>query len=248
LFTKSFFLNKDFTTAAHFLIYNSQMKNQLPFSFQAPESATFDNFIAGKNQQLLYSLNKKDEPLVFLWGESGSGKSHLLQAISAQYQAMGKDAMYIPMQFENDFTPELLDSLETMDLICLDDIQNIAGKKLWEEALFHFFNRIRDHGGRLILAADNSAINLGIHLADLESRLSWGLTYQLHIPDDKEKTAILKLRAHQRGFDMSDEVAAYLMKRATRDMSGLIELLEKLDYASLAEQRKLTIPFIKNFL
>ena len=114
--------------------------------------------------------------------------------------------------------------------------------------MFHFFNRIREHGGRLILAANNGALNLGIRLPDLRSRLSWGVTYQVQATGDKEKIQVLKLRAHQRGFEISDEVANYLMKRATREMSDLMALLDKLDYASLVEQRKLTIPFIKNYL
>lgn len=224
------------------------MKHQLPLSFQAPENATFDNFFAGQNQQLVFSLKNDDEPLIFLWGDPGSGKSHLLQALAAQYQTRGKNAIYIPLQLDDDFTPELLDGLEFMELVCLDDIHNIVGNAAWEEAMFHFFNRIREHGGRLILAANNGALNLGIRLPDLRSRLSWGVTYQVQAAGDKEKIQVLKLRAHQRGFEISDEVANYLMKRATREMSDLMALLEKLDYASLVEQRKLTIPFIKNYL
>ncbi len=224
------------------------MKHQLPLSFQAPENATFDNFFAGQNQQLVFSLKNDDEPLIFLWGDPGSGKSHLLQALAAQYQTRGKNAIYIPLQLDDDFTPELLDGLEFMELVCLDDIHNIVGNAAWEEAMFHFFNRIREHGGRLILAANNGALNLGIRLPDLRSRLSWGVTYQVQATGDKEKIQVLKLRAHQRGFEISDEVANYLMKRATREMSDLMALLDKLDYASLVEQRKLTIPFIKNYL
>lgn len=224
------------------------MKNQLPLSFQAPENASFDNFVAGDNGQLIFSLESETEQLVFLWGASGSGKSHLLQAITTAYLLKDKNALYIPLQVNEDFTPDLLDGLEMMELVCLDDINNIVGNKGWEEALFHFFNRLRDHGGRLVLAANNSAVNLGLHLPDLRSRLSWGVTYQIKPLKDNDKIKALKLRAHQRGFEMSDEAANYLMKHATREMPVLITLLEKLDYATLAEQRKLTIPFIKNFL
>ena len=224
------------------------MKNQLPLSFQAPENATFDNYVAGENQQLISSLENENEQLVFIWGEKGSGKTHLLQAIASQYQAKELSALYIPLQMDDDFPPELLEGLEMMDLVCLDDVHKVTGNSEWEEALFHFFNRIRDNNGRLILAARNSAVNLDIHLADLKSRLTWGLTYQAKILDDKDKIEALKLRAHHRGFEMTDDIASYLLKRATRDMTDLIKLLEKLDYESLAEQRKLTIPFIKRYL
>lgn len=224
------------------------MKNQLPLSFQAPEHASFENFISGANEQLLFSLQNEAEQLIYLWGKHGSGKSHLLQAITGDYLAKNKTALYFPLQISEDISPQLLEGLEIMDLVCLDNIDAIVGNQDWEEALFHFFNRIRSSGGRLILAAQHSAPNVGIHLPDLSSRLSWGVTYQVKALEDKDKIEALKLRAHQRGFEMSDEVANYLMKHATREMTVLISLLEKLDYATLAQQRKLTIPFIKNFL
>lgn len=224
------------------------MKNQLPLSFQPPENAAFNNFIAGENQQLIHSLEDEAEQLIFIWGEADSGKSHLLQAIAGRYQEQGMNALYIPLQRDNELPPELLQGLEMMDLVCLDDIHKVMGDRNWEEALFHFFNRIRESKGRLILAAGNSALNLDIQLPDLQSRLSWGLTYQSKVLNDSDKIKALKLRAHHRGFAMTDEIAAYLLRRASRNMSDLVQLLEKLDYESLAEQRKVTIPFIKKYL
>ena len=224
------------------------MKNQLPLSFQAPENAAFDNFIAGDNQQLLYSLQDAAEQLIFIWGESGSGKTHMLQAVTGHYQEQGLSALYIPLQLDDALPPQLLDGLEMMDLVCLDDVHKVIGDSQWEEALFHFFNRLRDNQGRLVLAADSSAVNLAIQLPDLKSRLSWGLTYQAMVLNDEDKIAALKLRAHHKGFTMTDEIAAYLLKRASRNMSDLMSLLDKLDYESLAAQRKVTIPFIKKYL
>lgn len=224
------------------------MKNQLPLSFQAPENAVFENYIAGDNQQLMNSLESEDELLVFIWGDSGTGKSHLLQALTSQYLSRERNALYIPLQLDDDFSPDLLEGLEMMDLVCLDDVHKVIGDREWEEALFHFFNRIRDNQGRLVLAANNSAVNLDIHLPDLKSRLTWGLTYQAKPLNDQDKIEALKLRAHERGFEMTDDIANYLLNRATRDMTDLIKLLEKLDYESLAEQRKVTIPFIKQYL
>jgi len=224
------------------------MQNQLPLSLQMAEIASFDNFIAGDNQQIIYSLQNNDEALIFLWGEHSSGKSHLLQALVNQYQADGFNAIYLPLQLDNGLAPELLEGLEMMDLVCLDDIQTIAGHKEWEVALFHFFNKIRENNGRLILAASKNALNLNLQLADIKSRLSWGLTYQTISLSDKDKREVLKLRAHQRGFAINDRAATYLLNHAGRDLSDLLQLLDCLDYASLAQQRKLTVPFIKNCL
>jgi len=224
------------------------MQNQLPLSLQIAEIASFDNFIAGENKQVIFSLQNNDEALIFLWGEHSSGKSHLLQALVNRYQAEGLNAIYLPLELDNGLAPELLEGLEMMDLVCLDDIHTIAGHREWEVALFHFFNKIRENKGRLILAASENAVNLNLQLADIKSRLSWGLTYQTKILSDNDKCKVLKLRAHQRGFAMNDRVAAYLLNHAGRDLSDLIQLLDRLDYASLAEQRKLTVPFIKNYL
>jgi len=224
------------------------MKNQLPLSLQTLEIATFDNFIIGQNQQLISSLHNKNELLIFIWGETNTGKSHLLQALTNDYQANGQNALYLPLQIDEDFSSDLFDGLECMDLVCLDTIENIIGQHEWEVALFHFFNRIRENNGRLVLASNQNAVNLDLHLADIKSRLSWGLTYQIHILSDLDKIKLLKLRAYHRGVDMSDSVAHYLLNHTSREISDLIQLLEKLDYASLVEQRKLTIPFIKNYL
>ncbi len=224
------------------------MQNQLPLSLKNTEISTFDNFISGDNQQLISSLHNKNEKLIFIWGDNNTGKSHLLQALVNDYQVKGKNALYFPLQIDEDFSPHLFDGLELMDLVCLDTIQNIVGQDEWEVALFHFFNKIRENNGRLVLASHQNAVNLELHLADLKSRLSWGLTYQTITLSDHDKIKLLKLRAYERGVDMNDSVAQYLLTHTSREVSDLIQLLEKLDYASLAEQRKLTIPFIKDYL
>lgn len=228
------------------------MNNQLPLSLQAPENASFDNFIVGQNQQLIFSLLDDNEQLIFLWGEHHSGKSHLLQAMVEHYRNLGLNCLYIPLQVNDDGSPELsyelLTGLEEMDLLCLDDIHNIISEPQWEEALFHFFNRIRDNKGRLVLSANANAVNLDIHLNDLKSRLSWGLTYQCQALSDDDKVKALQLRAQQRGFSLTDDVVRYLLTHVSRSMLELMMLLDKLDYESLVEQRKISIPFIKKYL
>jgi len=224
------------------------VKQQIPLSFQSPELSTFESFIAGENEQLIFSLKNQLDSLIYLWGDKGVGKTHLLESIVHYYQLSGMTAFYLPLQTHDDFAPELLESLESFELVCLDNVNQVAGHPLWEEALFHFFNRIRETGGRLIVSSDKNSHNMDIKLADLRSRLSWGITYQLKGLNDEKKIEALKKSAHDRGFMMNDKVAQYIMKHTNRDLSDLMVLLDKLDYASLVEQKKLTVHFVKKYL
>jgi DnaA family protein len=124
----------------------------------------------------------------------------------------------------------------------------IAGHAQWEEALFHLYNRVYDAGGRMILAANDLPKQIHIGLPDLASRLSWGIVFQLHALDDAEKVAVLIMRAHRRGMNLSDEVAKYILTHCPRHMGTLLAALDALDNASLAAQRRLTIPFVKEVL
>ena len=224
------------------------MNDQLPLSLQISTQMNFDNYMSDVNEQLIYSLKNKEEQFIYLWGELDLGKSHLLQAITHYYRDHQLSALYLPLKLDGQFTPEIFEGLEQMDLVCLDDIHQVLGNALWEEALFHFFNRIRESGGRLIVASDRNTTHLDISLADLKSRLTWGITYQMCALSDLNKSMIVQLQAKERGLELNTEVVSYLFKHVSRNLTVLIELLVKLDYESLAAQRKLTIPFIKQYL
>ena len=155
---------------------------------------------------------------------------------------------YLPLAELADYGPELLDNLEQCELVCLDDLDAVAGRADWEEALFHLFNRLRDAGKRLLLAAATSPRELGVQLPDLQSRLTLALVFQLQELADEDKLRALQLRASRRGLQMPDEVGRFILTRGARSMSALFELLEQLDQASLQAQRKLTIPFLKETL
>ena len=135
-----------------------------------------------------------------------------------------------------------------MPLLCIDDLHVIAGNQIWEEAIFHLFNRIYDLGGHIVFAANDLPKALNIHLPDLISRLSWGIVYQMHSLNDHEKLAAIIMRADRRGFKLSEEVGKFIITHYPRHMGGLFTALETLDKASLAAQRRLTIPFVKEVL
>lgn len=220
---------------------------QLPLRIGLRDSATLANFLHGPNAAAVAALESGYEPFVYLWGAPGTGKSHLLQGLCHRFAAEGGAPVYLPLG-EEQLAPEICDGLEMTPLVCLDDIQAVAGNPEWETALFHLYNRIRDVGGRLLVAATAAPGQLGISLPDLQSRLGWGPVFHLQPLSDDEKVDALTLRARARGIELGADVARYLLRRYRRDTHGLFDLLEQLDRASLAAQRRLTIPFVRELL
>lgn len=228
---------------------------QLPLGVRLRDDATFANYYPGANAAALGYVERLceaeagwAESLIYLWGGEGVGRSHLLQAACLRFEQRGEQTVYLPLAEVVEYGPELLDNLEQCELVCLDDLDALAGRGEWEEALFHLFNRLRDSGRRLLLAASASPRELPVRLADLQSRLSLALVFQLHALSDEDKLRALQLRASRRGLHLSDEVGRFILTRGERSMSALFELLERLDQASLQAQRKLTIPFLKETL
>ncbi len=230
----------------------SSMADQLTLGVQLKDNASFANFYPGDNQEALQGLMelaRQSEPgFIFLWGGEGVGKSHLLQALCHEIGGAGNAVVYLPLNEASAIEPEVLSGLESMSLVCLDDVDSIVGNVEWEEAIFHLYNRIQMQGGRLVITAYAPPLSLGLCLADLASRLSHGLIYHLQCLDDEQKGYALQQRATFRGFALPEEVLSYLLKRSPRNMSTLFELFDRLDQAALAAKRKLTIPFVRSFL
>lgn len=223
------------------------MSQQLPLAIRLRDDATFENYFADDNEQVIFTLQNQQDPYVFLFGEHGTGKTHLLQAACHAAGKQGSPVVYLPLS-EEGFAPAMLDGLENMAVITLDDIDHVLGNDEWEQALFYLYNRVRERQGFMLVSSSQPLASLEIKLADLKSRLSWGPIFQLIPLSDKGKQYALQQRAKNRGLELSDEVAKYLLKHSTRDMNSLLMLIEKLDKASMVEKRKLTIPFIKNYL
>jgi DnaA family protein len=222
---------------------------QLTLGVRLPDDATAENFHVlpahGALLPLLRTQLQADgEPSIFLYGPPASGRSHLLQA-ACHLQVAGS-ALYYPLrQFVNAPAAQVLADIERLDLIALDDLDAVIGNQAWEHALFHFWNRARESGTRLLFSASDTPRNLPVKLADLRSRLSAGIVMQLPEPADEEKHEILRFRAKRRGLILTPEVAAYILSRAPRSLSDLMAVLEQLDRASLVHQRQLSIPFVK---
>lgn len=228
------------------------MSGQLALSVRLRDSSVFESFFAGRNQPAIDALLavRAGEPptCVFLQGVSGSGKTHLLQALCARAGQAGDAAAYLPLRDLIAMGPELLSGCGELSCVCIDDVEAIAGRHDWERALFALHQQLDEHRGRLVVASTAPPAATGIELADLRSRLGGGLVLTLQPLDESEQIAALQLRARNRGFELPDETALYLLRRLPRDMTTLCAFLDQLDEASLAAQRRLTVPFVREVM
>ena len=212
----------------------------------------FANFIAEGNEESLYALQRaagtENGAFLSLWGAAGTGKSHLLQACCRLAVEKQRRAVYLALENIIEYGPESLEGFETTQLVCLDELDVIVGRPQWQEALHHLYNAIKQASGVLITASRIPPRELVLDLPDLKSRLGWGPCFHIQPLSDKGKRFALQQQALDRGMQLSEESANYLINRCSRDMHQLVALLAQLDRDSLAEQRRLSIPFIRQRL
>ena len=216
---------------------------QLVLDIALPAAPTLDNFVPGRNAELvaaLYALanGTGNERFFYLWGADGSGRSHLLRAVAAAAQRNGRRTVWFDAQ------TKAIDAAD--DALCAVDDVHLLGAEA-QVALFNLHNRIRGGNGAL-LASGNAAPAQLLLRADLVTRLAAGLVYQLHGLDDEEKSAALRRHADARGLRLAPEVATYLLRHARRDMPSLLALLDALDRYSLETQRAITVPLLRELL
>jgi len=216
---------------------------QLLLSLTPPPEPTLDNFVTGRNAELLALLSAlagggETERFVYIWGAPGSGKTHLLHALCVALR--GADVA-VTIFDGNDALSESPPS----QAVVVDDVEQLSADA--QARLFNVYNRQRDGGGILVAAGATPAARLPLR-KDLVTRLGWGLVYQLHpLSDDEKKTAMAE-HARARGFSLSGDVIDYLLTRQRRDLPGLLALLEALDRYSLESKRAVTIPLVRELL
>lgn len=216
---------------------------QLLLDLNAEKPATLDSFITGRNQELLALLRRLaahavrglDERFVYLWGEPGAGKTHLLHALSTV-----EGARYIAGDAGDDAL-----AYRGAGLYLLDDSQALSAAA--QIAAFTLFNQVREHGGVMVAAGSRPPAGLAVR-EDLRTRLGWGLIYQVHGLTDDEKIAALEQAAQARGLVLSGGVLPYLMTHFRRDMPSLCAMLDALDRYSLETKRPITLPLLKDLL
>jgi DnaA family protein len=222
---------------------------QLALPLQLADHAVFASFLDAGNEALVATLRDiaigADTYGCWVWGPPATGKTHLLQAAC---DAAGDRSIYLPLSLLATSSHEILDGLENRALICIDDIDRVAGNALWEEALFALCNQSLDSGATLVVSGAAAPRECGIRLADLQSRLARLPVFQTQPLAEDERILALQLRSRHRGLELPDEAANYLLRRSRRDMTSLYDLLDKLDREALRAKRRLTVPFVRDVL
>lgn len=212
------------------------MNTASSLSLTSNERFTFERFRAADKDRLLRLLTSDGS--IWIHGDRATGKTHLAYASVSQ----SDNALLVA-----DSTYDL-DGCETFDLLVLDDFEAWLGAKDRETQLYSLYEGIRSHGGRLIVTASRAPHNVDFVLPDLATRMRSLERIELGFLDDQQKMSLLQERAQDRGMDLNDRVVHFLISRLDRSHLSLIEALKKLDAASLAEQKKITIPFVKTVL
>ena len=212
---------------------------QLALDLTVPPVPAFENFIVGCNAEVLTHLNAaiagSGERFVYVWGEPGCGRTHLLKAAA---MAAGAGATYIACAAASDFN-------DAAPLLVADDVDHLGSDA--QIALFNRYNTLREQGGGLIASGKVPPVQLKLR-ADLMTRLGWGLVVQVHALSDPEKAQALAQHAQARGFTLPHEVIAYLLTHAPRDMGALFATLDALDRHSRESKRAVTVPLAREMV
>jgi DnaA family protein len=224
---------------------------QIPLPLMPRRDSRFDDFVVGPNHAVVEALkHMPEEPgsHIFLYGGEGSGKTHLLNALCYQVRESQGRAFYLALKRLPKDAIASLQGLESLDLVCVDDLHVIAGDPAWEEALFHCFNRIREANGRLLISSQQRLSALQLGLPDLASRLAWGLRLPLLPLEDSDKLKVIELHSDTLGLSLPTDVQRYLLKHSDRSLAALIQTVDGLAQAALTHKRRITIPLAREVL
>ena len=225
---------------------HTDFNKQLLLDIHTPFVPTLDNFLPGRNVELLQLLKnvllqQEKERFIYLWGNPGCGKSHLLQAMITESAAIGQNAAFFSADKQHDFLTS-----NDIDCVAIDNIDalNTSG----QAELFRLYNQLRDESEAIFLVSGSAAPKYLDMRQDLVTRLGWGLVYQVHDLNEEEKIHALKKHATNSGFNLSQDVCLYLLQHGRRDLSSLMMIIDALDRYSLANQRHITVPLLRELL
>ena len=222
--------------------------DQIGLPLRLKDQASFENFLAGDNQQIVALLQGSDADrdlgVIYLHGAKGAGKSHLLQAFCKAGSRSSPVPAYVSLGLDG-VHPEMIADLHGSRIVCLDDIDSVSGDPSWEEAMLGLYERLIPSGGGLLVAGRYPPSQVGFGLADLATRLASGGAWRVQPLGEAQLPEAMQLRARLRGLELPDAVIAYLLRRVRRDPSTLFALLDQIDDEAFSHQRRLTVPFVR---
>lgn len=224
---------------------------QLPLALRYPPDQRFDSFVAAPAGALALLRALAERPgadWLFLAGAGKAGKTHLALALCAAAEQAGRRAAYLPLAAAAGRAGEALQALDDHDVVALDGLEKIVGDRDDEIALFDFHNDARGRGASVLYTAQALPDELALALPDLRSRLQQCARIALSPLDDEGRRAVLRDRARRRGLVLEEAAIDWLLTRTDRDLGALVGLLDRLDRASLAAQRRVTVPFLRQVL
>ena len=223
---------------------------QLTFPWNKVNKSSLEGFYTSQENSHLVSIlkdtNFSDD--LFIYGTKESGKTFLLQALCNSYSSMSKSSLYIPLHKVMNYGVEIFESLENMNLICVDGIEEVISKIEWEKAIFNLINKALISKSRLILSSSQDLKSLNFALPDLESRIRKIQSFELYPINDKDIFDALKYISKLTSINLGDKEAKYLVTYSQRNISNLVQILESLDQLSMEMKRKITIPLIKEVI
>ena len=219
---------------------------QLALDLAVPAPPALENFVTGRNAELVQSLRSlaagaAPERFIYLWGEPGCGRSHLLKSTVSALQAAGSSALYV----RGGRGVRLPEAVGEAGCVALDDVEGLDPEA--QEGAFHLYNALRERKGALLAAGAAPPVQLPLR-SDLVTRLAWGLVYQVIALTDEEKADALAARALSRGFRLPPAVADFLLARASRDLPSLIAMVDALDRYAMETKRPVTVPLARELL
>jgi len=232
---------------------------QLPLNLRLNAEHTLANFLAGSNVGLVQRLVPlaeagvevgELEPITFIHGAAGAGKSHLLQAVvhRARQGLANHAAGYLPLTSYRELGAAVLEGQERHSLLCVDEVEIIAGDADWERGLFGLCNAMRAAGHKLVFAATEPPNALDIALPDLRTRLAWGGVFHLQYLRGDELAELLDLRCAHHGFMLTTSAREYLLNRHVRDAPAIVDFVKRLDRVSLAAKKKVSLTMVRELL
>jgi DnaA family protein len=226
--------------------------SQLALNVRLNINSTFENFFCADleaNKIGLNALKQNQEKFIYLLGSSGSGVSHLLQAVCNDSNYKGERSVYIPLSEVSKEDPEtVFDGMDQFDCVCLDDLDAVIHRDNWQLEIFNLFNSIKLHDNRLVIGSHKDITNFNLTFLDLESRLKSFLSIGLTSLDDSQLIGFFSHQAKLKGMRISHGVAEFILNRVERKTHQMISILNILDEQSLEKTKMITIPFVKEAL